>query len=206
VEIWPQAMPWDASDLLDLDDILGGNSVPLDHRSPSELQAVSDLGEHPAFLTNKSHAIGHADCLPEGSRQGKRNRLPQVGDRQGKRLLMEIGHRIKRARESANMSQTDLAIAAKVSRGLVGAWENHTKKPGRETLIRVADATSVTVSYLIGYEEFASMVLQTRTPEEAGLLRGFRRLAVRQQKNLLQLVGISADVREQIEKQRAPSE
>jgi transcriptional regulator with XRE-family HTH domain len=119
---------------------------------------------------------------------------------------MEIGHRIKRARESANMSQTDLATAAKVSRGLVGAWESHLKKPGRETLMRVADATSVSVAYLLGIEKLDHVVLQTRTPDEAMLLRGFRRLAIRQQKNLLQLVGISTDVREQIEKQGGPAE
>jgi transcriptional regulator with XRE-family HTH domain len=54
---------------------------------------------------------------------------------------MDIGHRIKRFREDAGMTQTELANAVGVSRGLVGQWESHRKKPGREILQRLAAAT-----------------------------------------------------------------
>ena len=47
---------------------------------------------------------------------------------------------------------------------------------------------------------------QARSPEEAALLRQFRRLNHVQRQNLLHLVSISADVRQEIEKQGHPAE
>ncbi len=118
---------------------------------------------------------------------------------------MEIGHRIKKARELAGLSQTDLADLTRRSRGLVGQWESHKKKPGRESLIKVASATSVSVGFLLGQEEIGATPLTTQSPEEAALLRQFRRLNGVQRKNLLHLVGISVDIRQEIEQQRNPS-
>ena len=51
---------------------------------------------------------------------------------------MKMGHKIKIARTEAGFTQRSLAAAMKVSMGLVGAWENHTKAPGRDNLAKLA--------------------------------------------------------------------
>lgn len=105
---------------------------------------------------------------------------------------MEIGHRIKQARTAAGLSQTDLARATGVSRGLVGQWESHRKKPGRDVLAKIARATSVTVEFLLGDERLDEAVLVVSDPDEAALLRRYRMLSERQRRSVHELIGIAS--------------
>jgi transcriptional regulator with XRE-family HTH domain len=116
---------------------------------------------------------------------------------------MEIGHRIKRFREDAGMTQTELARAVGVSRGLVGQWESHRKKPGREILRRLAEATMTNAGALLGEQPNDAVA---NNHGELSLLRRYRHLSRRQQENLLELLGVSLDIRREIEKQAEPPE
>lgn len=117
---------------------------------------------------------------------------------------MEIGNRIAKERERLGMSQAQLADSAKVSRGLVGQWEGHTKKPGRETLRRVAEIFGVSMEYLSNGGERLPSSISTVDPKEIKLLAGFRKLTERQKERLSEFVDESVAVRGEIEKHRRP--
>jgi transcriptional regulator with XRE-family HTH domain len=118
---------------------------------------------------------------------------------------MAIGHRIKRAREAAGLTQRQLAAAIGVSDGLVGQWESHRKKPGRENLCRLARAVLVDISTLLSESEMTSRPVSITDPNELLLLRRFRHMSRQQQKNLLELFGMSLNVRREMEKQCEPT-
>jgi DNA-binding XRE family transcriptional regulator len=122
---------------------------------------------------------------------------------------MEIGHRIKRLREEAGMSQTELANAVGVSRGLVGQWESHRKKPGREVLRKLARAIMVNPTVLLDDVRVVpgnhDVDVVVGDHNELALLRRFRNLSRRQQENLLELLGVGVDLRREIEQESHPT-
>lgn len=195
-----------AGDLFDFGEPLGGDLVPLDHGGSGDAEVMSDLGQHPAFGADKFHSIGHASCLPEGSARGKRERLPLVALLAAIYPLMEIGHRIAAARAPLGMSQTEFANALNVSRGLVGQWESHKKKPGRDNLAKIAQVTMVSMGYLMGTETLDQLTVTISDAEQIDHLRQYSRLNAVQRQNLRQLLGMTIEVREHIEKHRRPTE
>lgn len=106
-------------------------------------------------------------------------------------VIMDIGHRIKHARMSAGLSQSELATHVGVSRGLVGQWENHTKRPGRDNVTKLAQALSVSVGYILGSEALDASAIVVTDPDEAALLRRYRTLSDRQRRSIHDLVGIA---------------
>lgn len=116
---------------------------------------------------------------------------------------MEIGNRIKRLREEAQLTQRQLATILGCSPGLVGQWESHQKAPGREFLGRLAEALVTDMAYLLRGTRPNGVYVSE--PQELMLLRRFRNLAPRQRENLLELLGVGRDVRGEIEKQRQPT-
>ena len=113
---------------------------------------------------------------------------------------MNIGNRIKRLREDANLTQRQLATTLGCSFGLVAQWESHRKLPGRDNLKRIADALAVDVGYLLSGSRPNGV--HVTDPQQLLMLRRFRNLSPRQRENVLELLGVSGDVRRQIEKQR----
>jgi transcriptional regulator with XRE-family HTH domain len=116
---------------------------------------------------------------------------------------MEIGHRIKQARQNAGLSQRRLAKAIGVTHGSVGQWESHKKMPGRENLRLIAETTGVSADQLLGQP---SAPIEAKGGEEAKLLIKFRQMSQRQRKNLLELVDMSADLNRQAQHERHPLE
>lgn len=130
----------------------------------------------------------------------KRNCLPTVQPSSGSVSLMELGFRIKRAREDAGMTQRELARAIGVSHGIVGQWESHHKVPGRESIRRIAEVTLTPIAVLMFDQTSKSDRGITVTNEaEIEVLRRWRRLTKRQQDNLLELLKMSGNVRREIE-------
>lgn len=60
-----------------------------------------------------------------------------------------IGKRLRALREQRGMSQYELANAARVSQGLIWQLEADRKNPGLETLLRLAQALSVSPEELL---------------------------------------------------------
>ena len=107
---------------------------------------------------------------------------------------MEMGHRIKQARDAAGWSQTELADAVEGSRGLVGQWENHTKRPGREVLIRLSHKLAVSLAFLAGEESIEQSQIVVSDPVELTLLRRFRAMSPEQRDAVMALITASAKV------------
>lgn len=113
---------------------------------------------------------------------------------------MEMGHLIKIARESAGFkSQRALAAKLEVSPGLVGAWENHTKVPGRDNLTKIARLTGKPLSYFVKDAIPDKAALKTEDPDEIELVSLFRKFSPAQKRTHLDLFRISAALRAEIE-------
>ena len=64
---------------------------------------------------------------------------------------MEIGDNIKKYRELRSITMPDLAVRAGVSKAFL--WEiesGNSKRPGAETLYKIAEALGVTIAHLMG--------------------------------------------------------
>jgi transcriptional regulator with XRE-family HTH domain len=120
---------------------------------------------------------------------------------------MDIGDRIALARGLVGLSQTDLAAMLGVSRGLVGQWESHRKKPGRENVSKIAQATLVGVGWLMG-EDDAAMDRLTIRPDadQLAMLRYFARLRPIPRENFLEGIARTADMPDKIEAESEPVE
>jgi transcriptional regulator with XRE-family HTH domain len=63
---------------------------------------------------------------------------------------MKLGDRITALRKQKEMSQTDLAKAASVSREIIGRYERGEAMPSIEVAKKIADAFAVSLDYLVG--------------------------------------------------------
>jgi len=63
---------------------------------------------------------------------------------------MNLGARIKQARERAGLSQEDVARRFKVHRAAVSQWENGKTHPSSGKLAELADVLSVSTEWLLG--------------------------------------------------------
>lgn len=114
---------------------------------------------------------------------------------------MQIGDRIRRARQAAGMSQRELATALGVTHGLVGQWESQHKNPGRETLRRLAEVTLTSMDALLSDRAEIGPAL-VQNPRLLMLMRRFLLMTERQQENLLELIGVAGDIARGSEKRR----
>lgn len=62
---------------------------------------------------------------------------------------MMIGDRIKQLRTEAKMTQPELASRLSITRSTIAAYENNTRQPSFQVLIRLAEIFHVTTDYLL---------------------------------------------------------
>lgn len=118
-----------------------------------------------------------------------------------------MSDRIRRARLAAGLSQRELAAAVGVTHGLVGQWESDRKLPGRENLRKIAEVTFVDPAALLrDIRENELAVVQVSDLRQIAMLRRFVLMSTAQQDSLFELMGIAADVRRELHKERQPTE
>ena len=88
---------------------------------------------------------------------------------------MSLGSRIKEARESKDMLQSELAALIGVkSAGVVSNWEQGTNKPDADKIVKICEALSVSPSFLLDcHIEEGSMQLSS---EEQKIIEKYRTL------------------------------
>ena len=59
-------------------------------------------------------------------------------------------NRIKKLREEFNMTQQDLANKLQSSKSVIGLYENETRKPSMEILIKLSEIFNCSIDYLLG--------------------------------------------------------
>jgi len=86
-------------------------------------------------------SITHIYALNLGKR---RHKTPFLG------TFMNLADRITALRKQKEMSQTDLAKAAGVSREIIGRYERGEALPSIEVAKKIADTFAVSLDYLVG--------------------------------------------------------
>lgn len=74
---------------------------------------------------------------------------------------MNIGDKITTLRKQKNLSQTDLAKAAGVSREIIGRYERNEVLPSIEVAAKIADVLEVSLDYLAGNSKKAAVDKKT---------------------------------------------
>lgn len=87
---------------------------------------------------------------------------------------MLLNKRIKALRESANLTQAQLAVILKVSQSAIGNWESGHRTPDAEMLLKIARFFNITVDYLMGNMEFSEIPPQSLTEKENEIIRQYR--------------------------------
>jgi transcriptional regulator with XRE-family HTH domain len=115
-----------------------------------------------AVLGNSSHVHDDADTVDE-----LRGFVPSDGrgrDREAfeRHYMLELGRRIRSAREQRGMTQKQAAEAAGIATDMISRLENgHYQSPGLRTLLRIADGLGTGVGELLpelGTDDHASPV------------------------------------------------
>lgn len=100
-----------------------------------------------------------------------------------------LGNRIALVRQRAGYrSQQTFAEAIGVSRGLVGQWESHAKRPGRDNLANIARLCGISMEYLLGETSDMQRSINISAEQEVELVLAFRRLPPHVRQNLFDLV------------------
>lgn len=81
-----------------------------------------------------------------------------------------LGDKLRALREKMNMSQAQLASAAKISPGLISQIENNMTMPSLETLDKISDCLEVETSYFLIDTNSTSQYLSSLSPELLSLL------------------------------------
>ena len=110
------------------------------------------------------------------------------------RAMRLIGHRLAAVRIRAGYrTQATFADALGVSRGLVGQWESHKKKPGRENLAKIANLCGISMEYLQGGATEMGAEILVSAPDEVELLLKYRRMAPLSKENFPHIGSVLAD-------------
>ncbi len=70
--------------------------------------------------------------------------------------MLNIGEQIILLRKQLNLSQSELAEKAEVSRTIIGNYERNTNAPSIEVLLKIAKVFNVSVDFLIGEGELST--------------------------------------------------
>jgi transcriptional regulator with XRE-family HTH domain len=70
--------------------------------------------------------------------------------------MLNIGEQIIQLRKQLNLSQSELAEKAAVSRTIIGNYERNTNTPSIEVLLKIAKVFNVSVDFLIGEGQLSS--------------------------------------------------
>lgn len=70
---------------------------------------------------------------------------------------MTLGERIKQLRKQNGLTQLDLANQLDVTKGTVSTWETNSRKPNFETLVQLCEMFRVSMDYLMGRSDDATL-------------------------------------------------
>lgn len=81
-------------------------------------------------------------------------------------IMIHLGTKLKTLRQQNNMTQLDLANKIGASKSVVCAYENGSRRPSFEILIKLARLFNVTTDYLLGVEQKSAVDLSGLTSDE----------------------------------------
>ncbi len=109
-----------------------------------------------------------------------------------------FGEKLKSLRESDNISQTRLAKEIGFSQSAIAAWENETREPGLNTLLKIARYFNVSTDYLLCNSDACKRktvneLQSTIQPDEQKLLKDYKSLPRAEQEQIIEYVRFLAE-------------
>ena len=102
-------------------------------------------------------------------------------------VIFEFSIRLKKLRQAKNLSQDQLAGLLSIDRSTVSAYEQSSRQPPLETLLRIADVFGTTTDYLLGRSNTHTLDLYDLEGEEALELRTLATILAEKNKIIQQL-------------------
>jgi transcriptional regulator with XRE-family HTH domain len=104
------------------------------------------------------------------------------------------------------MTQARLADHLSVTDGVVAMWEHGKRRPTLENLLEIARITLTDPATLLTGTPVESRYTATVSrPDELLLLRFYRQMRPRARENVLQLLGVTADISREIDLESEPA-
>ena len=87
--------------------------------------------------------------------------------------MQSLGDRIREYRTSIKMTQTDFALRLGVTGASVSAYENGSRLPSYEVLIKIADVLGVSTDELLGRKKSEAVTIDVTqlSPKEVSIIR-----------------------------------
>lgn len=99
---------------------------------------------------------------------------------------------LKKLRNNQNLTQQDLSVQLNISQQVYSRYENGTREPDFETLIKIADYFNVSVDYLLGrIDENKPCTEPPLTEEEKALLLLFSQIPKDKQQLVLEMIKVA---------------
>jgi transcriptional regulator with XRE-family HTH domain len=99
-----------------------------------------------------------------------------------------LGERLRHFRESAGLSQRELAERLGIHHSNIGYWERSGNLPGPETLVPMAKTLGVTVTAIIGEDKRSSRMTTAPSGRARLAFDAVARLPKRQQQKIVDVV------------------
>ncbi|MBQ2985693.1 MAG: helix-turn-helix transcriptional regulator [Clostridia bacterium] len=84
--------------------------------------------------------------------------------------MVDFGDRLRAIRIKRGMSQSQLAKKIRVTSGAVSSYENSTRRPSYEVLVRIARCFDVSTDYLLGLEKPLLLDLSVLTSKQRNIV------------------------------------
>ncbi len=86
--------------------------------------------------------------------------------------MVLLGKRIKELRKKFKYTQTELADIVGVTKSTIAAYENDTRQPSYEVLVKLSHVFKVTLDYLVlNKEQMANVCTEGLTEEQIGAIQ-----------------------------------
>lgn len=85
--------------------------------------------------------------------------------------LLSLADRIKSLRESAGLTQAEIARTLGISRSGVNAWEMGLSVPSTQYIVELAKYFNVSTDYLLGMESTSTISIEGLTQKQVSVLR-----------------------------------
>ena len=85
-------------------------------------------------------------------------------------MISTLSTRLKELRQSKNLRQEQVATLIGVNKSAISSYENNTRQPSYDILVRLATLYRVSTDYLLGQTNIRTLDLTGLTEEEAALI------------------------------------
>lgn len=85
--------------------------------------------------------------------------------------MFDFGLRIRKLRESRNMSQDELGRRVGRSKPVISSYENNIKTPPLEVLVKISNVFNVSLDYLVGIEKKEALYINNLNETQSYIIK-----------------------------------